>query len=173
MNLHLENGFLSEAIRRKYFPGMGVRQLRDTLEAMGLDRHMPIEYTSTEVCIKTPKGILMQVRVADNGALGMWGGVLQDGEDPLDGALRELAEETGLKLSKNELKFIEMNPHNHRYANGDCAKFRTYRFVVELAEVPDIALDAESTGYELVKDEEGCSRVLSHQKEFIERMLMK
>lgn len=173
MNLHLENGFLSEAIRKQYFPGMGGQQLRDTLEAMGFNRHMRIEYASTEVCVKTPEGILMQVRAADNGALGMWGGVLEDNEDPLDGALRELAEETGLKLSKNELKFVEMNPHNHRYANGDCAKFRTYRFVVELAEVPEIDLDDESSGYKLVKDKEGCSRVLSHQKEFIERMLMK
>lgn len=171
MNLHLESGYLSESIRKEYFPNMGVRQLRDTLEAMGLDRHMPIEYASTEVCIKTPKGILMQVRVADNGALGMWGGVLQDGERPVNGAIREVAEETGLNLFEEDLRFIETNLHNHCYANGDCAKFLTYRFVVELDEVPDIVLDTETNGFELVKDEEECSRVLSHQRDFIERMM--
>lgn len=171
MNLHIENGFLRESIRKKYFPDMEVQQLRDTLETMGLDRHIPIEYTSTEVCIKTPKGILMQVRVADNDALGMWGGVIYDEENPVDGAIREVTEETGLSLSEDDFHFIEMNLHDHRYANGDCAKFRTYRYLVKLDEVPDIVLDTESNGFELVKDEKGCSRILSHQKEFIERMM--
>ena len=171
--LRIEDGYLSEKERKDKFPNIEVQQIRDILEALGFSRHMPIEYASTEVCIKTPKGILMQVRTADKGALGMWGGVLIDGEEPVDGAIREVYEEMGLKLSNSELRFVEVNHHEHTYDNGDKVWFTTYRFMVKLNEMPNITLDEESMGYKIVNVESECEEILSHQKEFIERMINK
>lgn len=169
--MYIENGYLSESNRKKYFPNMGVQQIRDEFEKAGLDRHLPIEFSSTEVCIKTPKGILMQVRANDNKALGLWGGALLNGEEPIDGAIREVFEETGMKLSKDKFHFLQMNYSTPTYENGDQARYNAYVFVVKLNEVPEINIDEESIGYKFVTDEEGIKEVLSHEKEIVRKML--
>ena len=171
---HLEMECLSQFERKKYFPYMKIQEIRNRLEKWGYYRHIPIEYSSTEVCIITPQGILLQIRVADKGALGMWGGLLEDGEELFEGVNRVVLKETGIDLSKRNIHFVEMNSHYHCYGNGDRVKFITYRFVVKLNEVPNnISLDNESMGYVFVNNEEECESVLPHQKEFIKRMLNK
>ena len=164
-------GFLSQEDRQRYFPNIGIQELRDILEQLGYDRHMLVEFFLTEVCIITPKGLLLQVRASDKGALGMWGGVLEDGEAPIDGAIREVKEETGISLGKEQMHFVGINPHLHRYANGDNAKFTSYRFVVRLDYVPNITLDNESLNYKYVKTLEECEGVLDQQKDFIRKVL--
>ena len=171
-SLNIEKGYLSEQERKDIFPHKDVKAIRDELETMGVDRHLPIEFTSTEVCVKTPKGILMQVRATDKGALGMWGGVVEDGEKTIDGAIRELQEETGILTTSEKMQFMEVNRHEHTYANGDKALFTTYRYLLVLAEIPQgFALDEESVDVTYVRKKEDCEKILSHQKEFIERMI--
>lgn len=47
---------------------------------------MSIELRSTEIALVTPFGVMMQIRPSDHNQLGMWGGVLNDGEEPIVGA---------------------------------------------------------------------------------------
>jgi len=58
------------------------------------------------VAVMAPEGkLLMGKRNSDN----RWtnpGGSLNEGEDPLDGAIRELREETGIKVTPSKLKYL-------------------------------------------------------------------
>lgn len=128
---------------------------------------MPLELHSTEIAIKTPFGILMQIRPIDNDQLGMWGGVLNEGEEPAAGAVRELKEETGIDVTEDSLKFVEINDHYHKYAKtGDKVYYKTWRYVLELDYVPKITTDEESVGVFMVPH-----TILSHQQKFIKKML--
>lgn len=127
---------------------------------------MPIELESTEIALLTPFGVLMQIRPTDKDQLGTWGGVILDGETPEDGAVRELFEETGVEISKEQLEFVETNEHYHQYGNGDKAFFKSYRYIVRFDIVPKITTDEESVGAVMV-----VHTILSHQQDFIKRVL--
>ena len=160
-------GEVSTAIREKYFPGKGFGFIRQWLEDHNLDRHLPIELESTEIAIFVKDfGLLMQVRPCDHNQLGLWGGVMNNGESPIEGAVRELREELGLEISPEQLEFVEENDHTHTYANHDQAKFHTYRFKMTLDAMPQIKLDSESVGVFML-----VSTVLPHQNEFVYRIL--
>lgn len=162
----LEAGRVTAKIKREHFAGMDFKTIRNALEELGLDRHMPIELMSTEIAILTPFGVLMQVRPTDHDQLGMWGGVLNDGEDPASGAVRELREETGIIIDESQLEFKELNEHSHEYANGDKAYFKSFRYVVRFDYVPKVVTDEESVGAVMV-----AHIILEHQQEFIGKVL--
>ena len=162
----LEAGRVTTEIKNKYFAGAGFGTIRNRLEEMGLDRHMAIELQSTEIAVVTPCGIMMQIRPTDHNQLGMWGGVLNDGEDPVDGAIRELREETGMVVDRSLLEFVEIDDHAHQYASGDKAIFHCFRYVLRLDHVPQIITDEESVGAFMV-----VHTILEHQQDFIKRML--
>lgn len=164
----LECGRVTDALKSKYFPGKSFKEIRDNLEKMGLDRHMILELSSTEIALLTPFGVLMQIRPYDNNQLGMWGGVLEDGEYPEDGAIRELKEETGIEIDKSQLELVELNEHYHQYDNGDQVWYKTFRFCVKFDYVPKIVTDEESAGAVMV-----AHIILEHQRDFIKRMLEK
>lgn len=161
-------GWVTTHIRKEYFTGCDFQQIRNWLEENGFDRHMMIELESTEIAIQTPCGILMQIRRADHNQLGMWGGVLKDNERPFQGAVRELREETGIEVDESQLIVAGVDEHDHEYANGDKARFKSYRFVVEFDYVPEVLTDEESVGTVLVAHP---NRVLCHQREFILQLL--
>lgn len=150
---------------RKNFIGMSVREIRDWMEENGFDRHIMVELKSTEILFMTPKGVMMQVRTADDGKLGVFGGVMHDDEEPKLGAIREVYEETGLKLTKRDLKYVGYNRHEHTYTNGDKALCHTYRYIVRFAEVPRITLNYEASGVEFVNTVK--SNIIDHQQEFV------
>lgn len=147
-----EEGKVSKEIRKEFFGGKGFGYIRDWLEKHNLDRHMPLELDSTEVALVTPKGILMQIRQADDGKLGFFGGCMNDGETPKEGAIREIMEETGLSLKEEDLELSEDIASPHEYPNGDKVLFRTYRYIAHFDEVPKIKLDEESLGSKLVTE---------------------
>lgn len=162
----IEAGKITAEIRQQYFLGKSFGEIRNWLEANGLDRHMEIELISTEVAIQTPFGILMQVRASDNGQLGLWGGVVNDGETPTQAAVREVFEETGIKIGETDLEFVDIDTHTHQYANGDKAYFTAYRYVVHFDYVPEIQTDEESVGAFMV-----VHTILSHQQDFVKKLL--
>ena len=69
---------------------------------------------------------------------GKWanpGGNIDEGEDPIDGAIRELEEETGLKIPAKYLNFIDVfNDPWRDPRNKNCI---SYAFSVLLNEIPD------------------------------------
>lgn len=159
-------GYVTAAIKEKFFYGVGFEEIRNRLEEMGFNRHLPIELCSTEIAIITPFGVMMQIRPTDHNQLGMWGGVLNDGEEPIKGAIRELEEETGIQVDECQLEFVEVNEHDHTYANGDQARFKSWRYVVKFNFVPEITTDEESVGAYMV-----VHTILNHQQGFIKRLL--
>lgn len=161
-----EAGRVTTEIRKTYFQGMDFKTIRNKLEKFGVDRHTAIELESTEIAVVTPVGVMMQIRPTDRDQLGMWGGVLEEGETPVAGAVRELREETGIEVSESQLEFVEVNEHFHEYANGDKAYFKTYRFILRLNYVPKITTDEESVGVFMV-----VHTILSHQHDFIKKVL--
>lgn len=162
----LSQGRVSFAIKESFFPNCTVGEIRNKLEELGLDRHMPIELVSTEIALLTPFGVLMQIRPSDNDQLGTWGGVVEYGETPEESAIRELFEETGLRISADQLEFVEINSHFHEYSNGDKAYFFSHRYIVKFDHIPNITTDEESVGAIMV-----VHTILSHQQEFIKRVL--
>lgn len=155
-------------MRKTTFAGMNFLQIRNALEAQGLDRHMPIELESTEVALITPEGIILQVR-AQNEGIGLWGGSIEWGETPLEGAVRELAEETGLLLKEEQFTYMETHKHSHTYPNQDKAIFTAYRYVVRLEYIPEIRIDEESTGYVIIK--ELIDGIMKSDAEFVKQLL--
>lgn len=69
---------------------------------------------------------------------GKWanpGGNIDEGEDPIDGAIRELEEETGLKIPAKYFNFIDVfNEPWRDPRNKNCI---SYAFSVLLSEIPD------------------------------------
>ncbi len=51
----------------------------------------------------------------DKGFLDTLGGFLTYGEEPLDGAVREFKEETGLVIEKSKLKFLDIVMGNYMF----------------------------------------------------------
>ena len=162
----LEAGRVTTQIRETYFQGMDFKAIRNTLEDLGIDRHTAIELESVEIALVTPFGVMMQIRPSDHDQLGMWGGVLEEGECPAAGAVRELREETGIVIDKSQLKFVELNEHFHEYANGDKAYFKSHRYILRLDYIPKITTDEESVGVIMV-----VHTILSHQHDFIKKVL--
>ena len=163
-------GFVSHELRSSFFSKMTLPQIREWLEFNGFSRHLPIVTFSTEVAICTPKGVIMQIKPADNNRLCMWGGEINCGEEPVDGAVRELFEETGLIVEPNQLKFKQFIEHEHTYANGNVVRYNSFRYALVLNEVPKIILDPESSGYCFINSlssEETVNKILPVQKEFI------
>lgn len=159
-------GKITLKMKEDYFKNMKLIEIRNWLEENGFDRHMPIEILSTEIAIMTPKGVLMQIRPNDHNQLGLWGGIIEEGEQPIECAIREIYEETQISISADKLLFVEENDHFHQYANGDKTLCHTYRFKVLLDYVPEIIIDEESKGTVLVEH-----TIAKHQQEFIKKIL--
>lgn len=160
-----KRSFISEYIIHQCFDGMNFQKIRDWLEQNGYDRHTMIELRSTEILIVTPKGVMMQVRTADQGKLGVFGGVLNDLEEAREGAVRELKEETGLAVKMQDLQYVGYNKHEHTYTNGDKVFFHTYRYLLRLKEVPQMELNYEANGVEFVTTV--VPNIIEHQQQFV------
>ena len=86
--------------------------------------------SSAWVLVKVGKKMLLGKRsreVANAGQWGLFGGSIEEGEDPKEGALRELEEEAGLSAKKGELKLLWRGKHpsddkKHSYFYGWDAK---------------------------------------------------
>lgn len=84
--------------------------------------------------------LLILKRVADTYLGNRWdipGGTLEDGEDPAEGARREMFEETGIRIGKPSLFF-----HYSNVDEGKDKQFITLVFLAELGSEPEkIALN--------------------------------
>ena len=98
--------------REKYFKGKKFKEIRNWLEIHNIDRHITIELKSAGVIIlisipNNKEKVLLQVRATEKNRLGIFGGGIENDETPIETAIRELKEETGIEAKKEQLEFLE------------------------------------------------------------------
>jgi len=74
-------------------------------------------------------GRLLLGRRADNGLWAVVSGILEPGEQPAMGAVREVLEETGIHVVVEGLAAVSSNPETVRYENGDRAQYLDLTFL--------------------------------------------
>jgi ADP-ribose pyrophosphatase YjhB (NUDIX family) len=96
----------------------------------------------TAVTVRDRKVLL--VNRSDNGAWTAVTGILEPGENPADGAAREVLEETGVSARPTRLAWVHVTqPVVH--ANGDRAQYLNHVFRMEWLSGEPFAADDEST----------------------------
>ncbi len=138
-------------IREKYFKGKDFKEIRNWLEEQNIDRHTAIEIKSAGILLYISMSnendkVLVQVRSTEKSRLGLFGGGIEKDETPIECAIRELKEETGIETCKEQLEFFEINKHNLEYENGDKVNYIAYVYVLKFNEYPQIKLNNESNG---------------------------
>ena len=105
--------------------------------------HAPLWLSGiTAVTVRDRKVLL--VKRSDNGAWTAVTGILEPGENPGDGAAREVREETGVSARATRLAWVHVTqPTVH--ANGDQAQYLNHVFRMEWLSGEPFAADDEST----------------------------
>lgn len=100
------------------------------------------------VAVKSNDKVLLCKRNEQGSFPGMWSipaGKLEDGEETIDGAVREFFEETNIKITPSDLRFTGLVPRYTR--DGKKVKGLMYVYLYETSEIvePDFenAIDGE------------------------------
>ena len=107
-------------------------------------RHLVVEI----LAVDTEGRVLVTKRHPDKHWGGFWeytGGSVQKGEAPLEGAVRELREETGIAVSPEELRQVYISPGQEQPAIYHC--FLTF---FDLAEQTVRLQEGETVDYRLI-----------------------
>ncbi len=99
------------------------------------------------ILVRNGKGYkILSIKRGHPPFVGMWanpGGNIDEDEKPIDAAVRELEEETGLKIDKSELHYIGMFDKPFRDPrNKNCV---SYAFRVILDDYPDVTAGDDAT----------------------------
>ncbi len=88
------------------------------------------------------RGELLLQRRSDNGRWGILGGVMEPGDSPDGAILREIEEETGLRVTIDRLSGVYAEP-SVTYSNGDQAQYVTicFRCLAAAGQTPRITDD--------------------------------
>ena len=121
---------------------------------MSLDerlRHIPFIQTGSSVIVRNEKNEILLQRRSDNGRWGLPGGCQDWGEHLKDTAIRELYEETAIRINKNKLVLIDTLSGNKRkrtYPNGDIVYNNTSLYLVDI-NLQEINIKKDSESIEL------------------------
>lgn len=84
--------------------------------------HEQLLLPGTEAVVINNKGEVLLQRRRDSGAWGLPGGSIDPGEEPADAVVREVFEETGIRVKPERITGIYSGPeYTMTYANGDQA----------------------------------------------------
>lgn len=121
---------------------------------MSLDQrlsHIPFIQTGAAVAVRNEKGEILLQQRSDNGLWGLPGGCQNLGEKLETTAVRELYEETGIKISEDDLLLINTLSGGSRrrvYANGDIVYNNTSLYLANIKS-EDVVLKKDSESLRL------------------------
>lgn len=104
------------------FCGKKYKQLGDTLRCDSCQKDFFINSAPSVAVIPIFNNeMLLSIRGIEphKGKLGMIGGFLENGEDPLLGAVREFEEEAGYKLDIRDLEFVGIRIDDYSYQGNN------------------------------------------------------
>jgi ADP-ribose pyrophosphatase YjhB (NUDIX family) len=106
--------------------------------------HEPLWMPGVSAVVRNDSGEVLLVRRADNGSWGLVSGILEPGEQPAPGLVREIEEETGVVASIEDLTAVWTLPEI-TYPNGDRAQFIDLCFTARYVSGEARVNDDEST----------------------------
>lgn len=133
--------------------------------------HSPIMATAASCIIyDKDKGILLEKR-SDNGQWCIPGGAMELGEEPEEGLLREVKEETGLDISDPEFFKVKANIHMV-YPNTDEVYYTDIVYIVTKYS-GELLPDSESTDLKWFKPDALPDNIMPTQTGYIEEFIAK
>ncbi|MEU8882724.1 NUDIX domain-containing protein [Streptomyces hydrogenans] len=99
-----------------------IRELRKTAG------HQLLFLPGVSAVVLDDRGRVLLGRRADNGAWSVIGGIVEPGEQPADGAVREVEEETGVVCVAERILLVETLRKPIVYGNGDICQFMDVTF---------------------------------------------
>lgn len=113
---------------------------------------------------------LLSIKRKNNPFKGHWanpGGFIDEGEQPIDAAVRELYEETGVSLASNELKFVGIFDKENRDPRMKICV--TYAFVCVLTNKPEAKAQDDADDCTWLKiDNSGDFRILDENDNVVD-----
>ena len=110
--------------------------------------HIPFIQTGSSIIVKNELGQILLQQRSDNGKWGLPGGCQDLGENLKTTATRELYEETGIKVTEEELVLIDTLSGEERkrmYPNGDIVYNNTSLYLVNInSKEINLNIDSES-----------------------------
>lgn len=91
-------------------------------ELRGMVGGLPLWLPAASAAVVDDRGRLLLGRRADTGCWALIGGILDPGEEPADGVVREVLEETGVVAVPEALVAVSVSPMVE-YPNGDRAQY--------------------------------------------------
>lgn len=114
--------------------------------------HIPFIQTGSSIIVKNELGQILLQQRSDNGKWGLPGGCQDLGENLKITATRELYEETGIKVTEEELVLIDTLSGESRkrmYPNGDIVYNNTSLYLVNInSKEINLNIDSESINLE-------------------------
>ena len=114
--------------------------------------HIPFIQTGSSIIVKNELGQILLQQRSDNGKWGLPGGCQDLGENLKTTATRELYEETGIKVTEEELVLIDTLSGESRkrmYPNGDIVYNNTSLYLVNInSKEINLNIDSESINLE-------------------------
>lgn len=116
--------------------------------------HIPFIQTGSSIIVRNEKGEILLQQRSDNGRWGLPGGCQDLGENLRTTAVRELFEETGIKVNEEDLILIDTlsgEARKRSYPNGDIVYNNSSLYLVDVnSNDIDINIDSESIRVEFV-----------------------
>ena len=116
--------------------------------------HSPFIQTVSSIIVRNEKGEILLQQRSDNGRWGLPGGCQDLGENLRTTAVRELFEETGIKVNEEDLVLIDTlsgEARKRSYPNGDIVYNNSSLYLVDVnSNDIDINIDSESIRVEFV-----------------------